>query len=144
MAFVRTLPLTLSVINYLPRVYALHLLGGNIGLPNPDTGVIILPQPIRLASETLERHGLYLGDDGTTLYLYLTRIAPGELVRDLFGVNSYDEVRYGKISLPVLENSFSQRVTSIVGKLRESRPGFLPLVLVKEVCCSFCLAHFIN
>ena len=57
----------------------------------------MLPLTQRLSSEVLERHGMYLLDDGQTWRLWVGRAVAGELCNDLFGVPSYDAVRGGKV-----------------------------------------------
>lgn len=106
---------------------------GTIG----DRGVI-LPQSMNLTSERLERHGLYLIEDGQNIFLWIGHEAVPQLVQDVFDLPSYAELVGGKVSelilkgglpliiqftLPVLDNAFSQRVNAIVDKTRELRRG---------------------
>ena len=67
------------------------------GLPGSD-GRTVLPLTQRLSSEVLERHGIYLGDDGQVLRLYVGRGVAAELCQQLFGVAMYDAIRGGKVS----------------------------------------------
>ncbi len=66
---------------------------GTIG----DEGVI-LPQPLPLSSERLERHGLHLIEDGQNIFLWIGRDAVPQLVMDVFDIGSYVELRGGKVS----------------------------------------------
>lgn len=65
---------------------------GTIG----DNGVI-LPAPLPLTSERLERHGLYLIEDGQTMFLWVGRDAVPQLILDVFGLPTYDQLRTGKV-----------------------------------------------
>ncbi|CAG8673381.1 14942_t:CDS:2, partial [Acaulospora colombiana] len=95
---------------------------------------IIMPQPLNLSSEKLERNGAYLLEDGQNIFIWLGRQVSPQLCADLLNVHSYEEVRSGKATLPQLDNPFSQRVNVIIGKTRESRRGvYYPhLYIVKE------------
>lgn len=131
-----------------------------IRAPNAQCGTIsdqgvVLPHPLPLTSERLERHGLFLIEDGQNIFLWVGRDAVNQLVLDVFDLPSYADLRSGKVSarvgpsreprkltrhkrlqgtLPVLDNAFSQRVNAIIGKVREARRGpYYPhLYIVKE------------
>lgn len=71
----------------------------------PECGVvgdkgIIMPPPLPLSSERLERHGLYLIEDGQTIFLWVGRDSVPQLVMDVFNLPSYDVLRGGKVFLP--------------------------------------------
>ncbi|CAH1759678.1 6947_t:CDS:10 [Entrophospora sp. SA101] len=105
----------------------------HVGTYGPD-GTIIMPEPLNLSSEKIERHGAYLLEDGQNIFIWLGRQVVPQLCVDLLSVNSYEEVRTGKATLPLIDNPFSQRVNAIIGKTRESRRGvYYPhLYIVKE------------
>lgn len=87
-----------------------------------------------LSSERFERHGLYLIENGQSMFLWLGRQAVPALIKDVFDLPDYQDVKGGKMTLPILENDFSQRLNAIIGKIREMRRGpFWPdLYVVKE------------
>jgi protein transport protein SEC24 len=58
---------------------------------------IIMPPPLPLTSERLERHGLYLIEDGQTMFLWVGRDAVPQLIMDVFNYPSYDILRGGKV-----------------------------------------------
>lgn len=60
---------------------------------------------MNLTSERLERHGLHLIEDGQNMFLWVGRNAVPALVKDAFGLNSYEEVRVGKVSPVLLQTS---------------------------------------
>jgi protein transport protein SEC24 len=60
---------------------------------------------MNLTSRRLEAHGLYLIEDGQNMFLWLGKNAVPALVNDAFGLNSYEEVRAGKVS----RSSFDDR-----------------------------------
>ncbi|KAF9485109.1 CPII coat sec24 protein [Pholiota conissans] len=122
-----------NLIPYLyPTFYSLHNMppeAGTIG----EHGVI-LPPALPLTSERLERHGLFLIEDGQTIFLWVGRDAVPQLVQDVFDLPSYDVLRGGKTTMRTLENPFSQRINAIIQKIRELRRGvYYPhLYIVKE------------
>jgi len=58
---------------------------------------IIMPPPLPLTSERLERHGLYLIEDGQTMFLWVGRDAVSQLIMDVFNLPSYEVLRGGKV-----------------------------------------------
>lgn len=47
--------------------------------------------------EYLERHGLYLIEDGQTIFLWVGRDAVPQLTLDVFGLLSYADLKGGKV-----------------------------------------------
>ncbi|GAA6063672.1 hypothetical protein JCM10212_000408 [Sporobolomyces blumeae] len=131
-ALLTTLPSQLLVPYLHPVFYSLHNMPKECGTIS-DAGVI-LPHPLPLSSERLERHGLFLIEDGQNIFLWVGRDAVPQLVMDVFDLASYADLMSGKRSLPILDNPFSQRVNAIIGKVREARRGpYYPhLYIVKE------------
>lgn len=56
-----------------------------------------MPIPLPLSSERLERHGLFLIEDGQTIFLWVGRDAVPQLVQDVFNLPSYEVLRGGKV-----------------------------------------------
>jgi len=131
-ALLTTIP-SQSLIPYLyPSFYSLHSMPPECGTVGEQG--IIMPPPLPLTSERLERHGLYLIEDGQTMFLWVGRDAVPQLIMDVFNLPSYEVLRGGKSTLPLLDNPFSDRVNAIVQKTREMRRGvYYPhLYIVKE------------
>ncbi|KAH8103085.1 protein transporter SEC24 [Cristinia sonorae] len=127
-----SLPCQLLIPYIYPTFYSLHNMPAECGTVG-EHGVI-MPPPLPLTSERLERHGLFLIEDGQTIFLWVGRDAVPQLIIDVFNLPSYEVLRGGKMTLPVLDNSFNQRVNAIVQKTREMRRGpYYPhLYVVKE------------
>lgn len=78
-----------------PTLYSLHNMppeAGTIG----EHGVI-LPPALPPTSERLERHGLFLIEDGQTIFLWVGRDAVPQLVQDVFDLPNYESLRGGKV-----------------------------------------------
>lgn len=56
-----------------------------------------MPPALPLSSEYLERHGLFLIDDGLTIFLWVGRDAVPQLMLDVFDLPAYDALRGGKV-----------------------------------------------
>ncbi|ORX39651.1 hypothetical protein BD324DRAFT_614495 [Kockovaella imperatae] len=111
-----------SLVSYIhPRFYCLHNMPAEAGTIG-EHGVI-LPPALNLTSERLERHGLFLIEDGQQMFLWVGHEAVPRLIQDVFDLPSYAELQGGKYTLPELDNPFSQRVNAIVAKTRELRRG---------------------
>lgn len=69
-----------------PRLYSLHDMPDDAGLPNAETGAITMPPPLNLNSQNLVPYGLYLIDDGQTQFVwYVThRILSHSQVRNIY------------------------------------------------------------
>ncbi|KAL9710273.1 COPII subunit [Leucoagaricus gongylophorus] len=122
-----------SLIPYIyPTFYSLHNMPAEAGTVGEHG--ITLPPALPLTSERFERHGLFLIEDGQTIFLWVGRDAVPQLIMDVFGLPSYDTLSGGKTTLPILENDFSRRVNAIIQKIREMRCGvYYPhLYVVKE------------
>ncbi|ODV65135.1 protein transport protein SEC24 [Hyphopichia burtonii NRRL Y-1933] len=127
------------LIKYIyPAVYSLHNMPDECGLPeqivqvNEETGEeetistteILLPEPINNSKESWENYGLYLIDNSSELFLWVSGDVVPELVQDLFGANSLYEIPTGKTELPefsIEESEFNYKVRQIIGKIREQR-----------------------
>ncbi|TPX09619.1 uncharacterized protein E0L32_009220 [Thyridium curvatum] len=116
-----TLPLPLLMQYIYPRLYSLHDMPDNAGIPDSETSQIALPLPVNLSSEKLVSYGLYLIDDGQTQFLWVGRDAVPQLLADVFGVSDRAQLRVGKGSVPELDNDFNERVRAVIQKSRDHK-----------------------
>ncbi|KAJ3278706.1 COPII subunit [Borealophlyctis nickersoniae] len=135
MALLYVFPPELSLVHMHPRFYALHVLDPQAGLPGED-GQIVFPPRLNLSSEKLERHGLYLLENGVEMFLWVGRAISPELCSVLFDKPSYDHIVAGKTTIPTLQNDYNQRINNLIGKIREVRTQMFTcyphLYVVKE------------
>lgn len=96
------------------------LQAGTIG----ENGVI-LPPALPLTSERLERHGLFLIEDGQTIFLWVGRDAVPQLVQDVFDLPSYDVLRGGKAGLSLF---FSLSLSLMELLVDDSPPSQQPVL----------------
>jgi protein transport protein SEC24 len=114
-----TLPMPLLMQYIYPRLYSLHDMPDNAGVPDPETSQIVLPPPLNLSSERFVSYGLYLIDDGQTQFLWVGRDAVPQLLQDVFGVADRTQLRVGKGSIAELDNDFNERVRAVIQKSRD-------------------------
>lgn len=62
-----------------------------------DLGGAILPPTLSLSSENLEHDGIYLLENGEDALLYVNLQASREVLHQLFGVQSIDELVVGQV-----------------------------------------------
>lgn len=114
-----TLPLPLLMQYIYPRLYSLHDMPDNAGVPDSETSQIVLPPPLNLSSERFVSYGLYLIDDGQTQFIWIGRDAVPQLLQDVFGASDRTQLRVGKGSIAELDNDFNERVRAVVQKSRD-------------------------
>ncbi|KAI9193751.1 uncharacterized protein BJ171DRAFT_429315, partial [Polychytrium aggregatum] len=128
-------PAEMNMSNIHPRFWALHVLDEKTGLPD-EVGRIQFPPVLNLSSEKLERHGVYLLENGLDIFIWVGRAVSPELCQLLFGKASYESLPNGKITLPELPNDFSKRINNMVAHIRNYRllmmTSYPHLYLVKE------------
>ena len=81
-----------------PRFYSLHDMQDHIGLKD-ERGRLPLPAMMQLSAERLVRHGLFLIASATDIYLFVCEQIHPQLLRDVFGVDSYEELPRDMVSL---------------------------------------------
>lgn len=74
-----------------PLLFAHTQIHHQAGTVGPEG--VIMPPPLPLTSERLERHGLFLIEDGQNIFLWVGRDAVPQLVMDVFNLPSYDVLR---------------------------------------------------
>ncbi|KAJ3327752.1 COPII subunit, partial [Blyttiomyces sp. JEL0837] len=120
LALMYVFPPELCITNIHPRFWALHTMEPAMGLPGED-GRILFPPLLNLSSEKLERNGFYLLENGQDIYIWIGRAISPEFIQMVFDRPSYDAVATGKVTLPTLNNVWSQRVGNLIAKIRELR-----------------------
>ena len=128
-----TLPLPLLIQYIYPKMYSLHDMPDNAGVPDEQTGEIVLPPTVNLSSGRLASYGLYLIDDGQTQFLWVGRDAVPQLIEDVFGFADRNQLRVGKQTLPEVDNEFNQRVRAVIEKSRDHRAKGVGSIVVPHL-----------
>ncbi|KAJ4346511.1 COPII subunit [Didymosphaeria variabile] len=116
-----TLPTALLLRYIYPAFHSLHDMPDDAGVPDPQTGNIVMPPLLNLSSERIVPYGLYLLDDGVNQFLWVGRDAVPALLLDVFGVEDQSLIKQGKTTLPLLDNDFSQRIHAVLEKARDHK-----------------------
>ncbi|KAM7221487.1 hypothetical protein V8F06_003059 [Rhypophila decipiens] len=128
-----TLPLPLLMQFIYGRLYSLHDMPDNAGVPDPETSQIVLPPPLNLSSERFVPYGLYLIDDGQTQFLWVGRDTVPQLLQDVFGVADRTQLHVGKGTVPELDNDFNERVRAVISKSRDTKSRGVGSIVVPHL-----------
>uniref|UniRef100_A0A673AJU0 SEC24 homolog D, COPII coat complex component n=1 Tax=Sphaeramia orbicularis TaxID=375764 RepID=A0A673AJU0_9TELE len=99
-----------------PRLIPLH---------NMDVGSEALPAPVRCSEERLTDAGMFLLENGHSLFLWLGQACSPDLIQSIFNLPSL-------AALPELDNPLSKKVQSIISGLLEKRPNSMKLQIVRQ------------
>jgi len=132
-----TVPVTR--VNIFPRMYALHSMPSNAGLPAKDGQVgessknIVMPPFMHLALSQISANGVYLLEDGLNIFLWIGRAAPGGASVSLFGPNGLDNKDLSQVRLirnP--KDSMNMRINAMCDAIREGREMFQRIHVVRQ------------
>ncbi|CAM9779798.1 unnamed protein product [Pylaiella littoralis] len=126
-----------------PRMFSLHDMDEDAGMPRPDEGEgditptagtdrIKLPEVSNLSAERLTTEGVFLLENGVELFLWVGRAANPAVVSALFGFASLEEVDRTRLQLQVEGNDLCRRVNSVIAALRQERMTYLQVTVVGE------------
>ena len=132
-----------------PRMFSLHDMGGDVGLPLGEAGEgdeaeadglltagrrrVRLPNLLNLSYERLSSAGIFLLENGFDLYMWLGRLVNPALLSTLFSLPSLEGVDMGAVSLRGENSDLSSRVVAVIEALREERPSqYLQLHYIRE------------
>ncbi|XP_076459281.1 protein transport protein Sec24C-like [Babylonia areolata] len=91
-----------------------------------------LPSAIRCSIERLQDNGVYLLENGVSMFLWIGHMVDPELIQQMFGVASAAQVDIDKVQLMDLDNSASRKLRDIVDTIRQERARYLKLTIVRQ------------
>lgn len=106
-----------------PRLIPLH---------NMDMGSDALPVPVRCSEERLTDSGMFLLENGHSMFLWLGQACPPDLIQSIFNLPSLAHLQENMAALPELDNPLSKKVRSIIDGLLEKRPNSMKLQIVRQ------------
>ncbi|XP_036967932.1 protein transport protein Sec24D isoform X1 [Acanthopagrus latus] len=106
-----------------PRLLPLH---------NLDVGSEALPAPLRCSEERLIDSGIFLLENGHSMFLWLGQASAPDLIQNLFNLPSLAHMQGHMCALPELDNPLSKRIRSIISSLLEKRPNSMKLQIVRQ------------
>ncbi|KAM6949613.1 protein transport protein Sec24D [Aplochiton taeniatus] len=106
-----------------PRLIPLHTVDG---------ASEAVPAAVRCSEERLAEAGVFLLENGHSLFLWLGQACPPELVQSLFNLPSLAHLPANLSALPELDNPQSKKVCSIISSLLLKRPSAMKLQIVRQ------------
>ncbi|XP_037605127.1 protein transport protein Sec24A isoform X3 [Sebastes umbrosus] len=124
-------PLVYAMLMIHPALYRLDDLTDE-GALNINERTIPQPRVLQLSVEKLSREGAFLMDAGTVMYLWIGRNCHPNFLTQVLGVPSYAAVPDNLYLLPELDSAESQRTRAFIGWLRDQRPFFPSLHVIRD------------
>jgi len=120
---VNAMPVKETHVFFYPRLVPLHEL---------DVDSHTIPTAIRCSYERLKDTGVYLLENGMTMYMWIGMNVSADWVQDVFGVQSAAQIDIDKTTLQELDTALSRRVRGIIKKIRSERPRHMKLIVVRQ------------
>eukprot|EP01094_Clydonella_sp_ATCC50884_P002851 TRINITY_DN12187_c0_g2_i1.p1 TRINITY_DN12187_c0_g2~~TRINITY_DN12187_c0_g2_i1.p1 ORF type:complete len:1112 (-),score=276.26 TRINITY_DN12187_c0_g2_i1:193-3528(-) len=117
------------LLSVYPKMVPIHRLPPPVLLKN---GLEITPPTARLMSSLLEQQGVYLISTGLRMFLWLGRAADSNVLQQLFGVPSMQELGSKFTFVSPEESELSARVRRLIRSLQSESPIFQQLHIVKQ------------
>uniref|UniRef100_A0A3B5B0W1 Protein transport protein Sec24A-like n=1 Tax=Stegastes partitus TaxID=144197 RepID=A0A3B5B0W1_9TELE len=124
-------PLAYAMLMIHPALYRVDDLTDE-GALNINERTIPQPRVLQLSVEKLGREGAFLMDAGTVMYLWIGRNCHPNFLTQVLGVPSYAAVPDNLYMLPELDTAESQRTRAFVGWLRDQKPFFPSLHVIRD------------
>ncbi|KAJ7297452.1 hypothetical protein O6H91_Y056200 [Diphasiastrum complanatum] len=121
-----SLSTSLAIPLVYPRLFAIH------DVLSQDLGEEILPPVLPLSSENLDQAGVFLLEAGEDAFLYTGKSVAPELLHQLFGVHSLNEIYPGQFLLQEYDNDASKKLNDLINKIRRQRCSYLRLHLLRR------------
>ncbi|XP_068019535.1 protein transport protein Sec24A [Melanerpes formicivorus] len=131
MCQVKNQPLVYLMLMTHPSLYRVDTLTDE-GALNINDRTIPQPPLLQLSVEKLSRDGAYLMDAGSVLFLWIGKNCGQSFISQVLGVPNYGSIPQNMTQLPELETAESIRTTTFIAWLREQRPFFPILYVVKD------------
>uniref|UniRef100_A0A0C9S8H8 TSA: Wollemia nobilis Ref_Wollemi_Transcript_11181_4406 transcribed RNA sequence n=1 Tax=Wollemia nobilis TaxID=56998 RepID=A0A0C9S8H8_9CONI len=122
---VASISASLAIPLVYPRMFAIH------NLPSKDTGNSILPPALPLSSEHIDNDAILLLENGEDALIYAGKMASPDMLRQLFGVQSIDEIP-SHFLLQEYDNDHSRKLNEVVNEIRRQRCSYLRLRVCKR------------
>ncbi|XP_026183967.1 protein transport protein Sec24A [Mastacembelus armatus] len=124
-------PLAYTMLMIHPALYRIDDLTDE-GALNINERTIPQPRVLQLSVEKLSREGAFLMDAGTVMYLWIGRNCNPNFLTQVLGVPNYAAVPENLYLLPELDTAESQRTRAFIGWLRDQRPFFPSLHVIRD------------
>jgi protein transport protein SEC24 len=127
----KNMPLRYLIQILHPDLYPVHALDDKNAI-NRDDRVIPQPPLLPLSSAHIDRHGAYLMDTGSYMYLWLGAAISDQFCQEVLNCQCFQKVPEIMNKLPSLENPTLDRLTEFICYLNEQRPYNATLIILRE------------
>ncbi|XP_069619952.1 protein transport protein Sec24A [Ranitomeya imitator] len=131
MCQIKNQPLVHLMLMTHPNLYRVDNLADE-GALNINDKTIPQPPVLQLSVEKLSRDGAYLMDAGTIMLLWVGRSCGQNFLTQVLGVANYSALSQDMTQLPELDTAESNRLMAFIGWLREQRPFFPTLHVIRD------------
>ncbi|XP_067899807.1 protein transport protein Sec24A isoform X2 [Heterodontus francisci] len=131
MCEVKYQPVSYLMLMIHPNLYRIDYLSDE-GAININDKTIPQPPILQLSVEKLSKDGAFLMDAGTALYLWVGKKCAPNFVNQVLGASNYVSIPQNMSQLPELDTVESERTRAFISWLREQRPFFPVLHVVKD------------
>lgn len=131
MCQIKSQPLVYLMMMTHPNLYRVDSLSDE-GALNINDKTIPQPPILQLSVEKLNRDGAYLMDAGTIMLLWVGRNCGQNFITQVLGVANYSALTQDMTQLPELDTPDSNRLTAFISWLREQRPFFPTLHIIRD------------
>ncbi|XP_066471311.1 protein transport protein Sec24A isoform X2 [Tiliqua scincoides] len=131
MCQVKNQPLVYLMLMMHPNLYRVDNLTDEGALNISDRTI---PQPpiLQLSVEKINRDGAYLMDAGSVMFLWVGKNCGQNFISHVLGVSDYASIPHNMTHLPELDTAESSRVLAFISWLREQRPFFPILYIIRD------------
>ncbi|XP_062976825.1 protein transport protein Sec24A isoform X2 [Elgaria multicarinata webbii] len=131
MCQVKNQPLVYLMLMMHPNLYRIDNFTDEGGLNINDRTI---PQPpiLQLSVEKINRDGAYLMDAGSVMFLWVGKNCGLNFINHVLGVPNYASIPHNMTHLPELDTAESSRVCAFISWLREQRPFFPILYILRD------------
>ncbi|KAM4748180.1 protein transport protein Sec24A [Rhinophrynus dorsalis] len=131
MCQIKNQPLVYLMLMTHPNLYRVDNLTDE-GALNINDRTIPQPPILQLSVEKLNRDGAYVMDAGSMLLLWVGRNCGQNFFTQVLGVSNYSSMPQEMTQLPELDTAESARVIAFISWLREQRPFFPTLHIIRD------------
>ncbi|KAH3871249.1 hypothetical protein DPMN_034444, partial [Dreissena polymorpha] len=123
MHLINSMDVKSSCAFFYPRLIPLHTL--------EPTGTD-MPTALRCSAERLQDNGVYLLENGVSMFMWIGHKVDPDWIQKMFGVQSAAQIDIDKFRLLELENDVSHRVRQVVQMVRAQRNRYMKLTIVRQ------------
>ncbi|GAA99536.1 hypothetical protein E5Q_06237 [Mixia osmundae IAM 14324] len=132
MRMLRSIGVTNLVELLYPRMLSIHDLPADAGFPD-ESGKLVVPELIRTSYARLVPHGAYIIENGEVAILWLGHAVSPQILTDLYGVESLEDLDIRMSVLPRLPTRLSEQVRNLIKHAEARRQGMhLPVLIARQ------------